>query len=125
MIVRSLVQKSFQNVWQRNTLTYALKQHWKYWRLTESQLGERVLIFVGTKYEFGKDGRGNILLIDKVHSLDSSRYWLASSYNKRIATGLEPDKKDKEFLRLLFAKNCNPYEDKAIPAAPKYFVVEL
>ena len=88
-------------------------------------MGERGLILVDTKYEFGKDGRVNILLIDEVHTLDSSRYWLASSYNERIATGLEPDKKDKEFLRLLFAKNCNPYEDKAIPAAPKYFVVEL
>lgn len=86
---------------------------------------ERGLILVDTKYEFGKDEDGNILLIDEVHTPDSSRYWLASSYSDRIATGLEPENIDKEFLRLWFAKNCNPYEDEVIPAAPKDLVVEL
>ena len=86
---------------------------------------ERGLILVDTKYEFGKDEDGNILLIDEVHTPDSSRYWLASSYNERISSGLEPENIDKEFLRLWFAKNCNPYEDEVIPEAPKDLVVEL
>uniref|UniRef100_A0A7S2R7F3 phosphoribosylaminoimidazolesuccinocarboxamide synthase n=1 Tax=Eucampia antarctica TaxID=49252 RepID=A0A7S2R7F3_9STRA len=86
---------------------------------------ERGLILVDTKYEFGKDEEGNILLIDEVHTPDSSRYWLASSYTERISTGLEPENIDKEFLRLWFAKNCNPYEDEVLPEAPKDLVVEL
>ena len=87
--------------------------------------GERGLILVDTKYEFGKDEEGNILLIDEVHTPDSSRYWLAASYEQRIADGLEPENIDKEFLRLWFAKNCDPYKDEVLPDAPKDLVVEL
>lgn len=86
---------------------------------------ERGLILVDTKYEFGKDEEGNILLIDEVHTPDSSRYWLAASYEKRIAEGLEPENIDKEFLRLWFTKNCDPYNDEVLPDAPKDLVTEL
>ena len=86
---------------------------------------ERGLILVDTKYELGKDEDGNILLIDEVHTPDSSRYWLASSYEERMAQGLEPENIDKEFLRLWFAKNCDPYKDETLPEAPKDLVVEL
>jgi len=86
---------------------------------------KRGLILVDTKYEFGKDDDDNVVLIDEVHTPDSSRYWLANSYNERIAQGLEPENIDKEFLRLWFAKKCDPYKDEVLPEAPKDLVVEL
>ena len=83
------------------------------------------LILVDTKYEFGRDASGKIVVVDEIHTPDSSRYWLASSYQERIAQGLEPENIDKEFLRLWFAKNTDPYNDKALPAAPQELVEEL
>ncbi len=86
---------------------------------------KRGLILVDTKYEFGKDENGIIRLIDEVNTPDSSRYWLADSYETRIAAGQEPENIDKEFLRLWFAENCDPYKDEVLPEAPKELVVEL
>src|SRR6185437_6180296 len=83
------------------------------------------LILVDTKYELGKDIDGNILLIDEVHTPDSSRYWLADSYEARFAAAQEPENIDKEFLRLWFAKNCDPYKDQVLPAAPQDLIVTL
>jgi len=84
------------------------------------------LILVDTKYEFGRDAEtGEILLIDEVHTPDSSRYWLASTYEQKIAQGEEPDNIDKEFLRLWFSKHCDPYKDETLPTAPRDLVVEL
>ncbi|CAI7830145.1 unnamed protein product, partial [Closterium sp. NIES-54] len=87
--------------------------------------GEHGLILVDTKYEFGKDSNGNIRLIDEVHTPDSSRYWIASTYEQRHAEGLEPQNIDKEFLRLWFRKNCDPYNDKTLPAPPAHLITEL
>lgn len=87
---------------------------------------QRGLILVDTKYEFGKDANdGTIRLIDEVNTPDSSRYWLANSYQTRIDAGMEPENIDKEFLRLWFAENCDPYKDEVLPEAPKELVVEL
>lgn len=83
------------------------------------------LILVDTKYELGKDEAGNIILIDEIHTPDSSRYWLAESYEERFAQSQEPENIDKEFLRLWFAKNCDPYNDKVLPDAPEDLIVTL
>ena len=83
------------------------------------------LILVDTKYEFGKDKDGVITLIDEIHTPDSSRFWISDSYKERIAGGQEPENIDKEFLRLWFAKNCDPYNDDTLPAAPDVLVAEL
>ncbi|KAK8947402.1 hypothetical protein KSP39_PZI006761 [Platanthera zijinensis] len=83
------------------------------------------LLLVDTKYEFGKDKDGNIMLIDEVHTPDSSRYWIANSYEERFNSGLEPENMDKEFLRLWFKDHCNPYEDEVLPDAPEGLVCEL
>lgn len=83
------------------------------------------LILVDTKYEMGKDAQGNILLIDEIHTPDSSRYWIADSYEERIAAGQEPENIDKEFLRLWFKEHCDPYNDAVLPPAPEELVVEL
>uniref|UniRef100_A0A7S0CFC0 phosphoribosylaminoimidazolesuccinocarboxamide synthase n=1 Tax=Proboscia inermis TaxID=420281 RepID=A0A7S0CFC0_9STRA len=87
---------------------------------------EHGLILVDTKYEMGKDiSDGTILMIDEMHTPDSSRYWLASSYEERISQGKEPENIDKEFLRLWFTGKCDPYKDEVIPDAPKELVTEL
>ena len=80
---------------------------------------ERGLILVDTKFEFGRDEQGNIILIDEILTPDSSRYWIAASYNERFGAGLEPENIDKEFLRRWFVKNCDPYNDENLPDAPK------
>ncbi|GMH93226.1 hypothetical protein TL16_g12569, partial [Triparma laevis f. inornata] len=86
---------------------------------------DRGLILVDTKFELGKDENGDIILIDEVLTPDSSRYWIKSSYEERIAAGKEPENIDKEFLRLWFSKNCDPYADEVLPDAPKDMVCEL
>ena len=83
------------------------------------------MILVDTKYEMGLDSDGNITLIDEIHTPDSSRYWLANTYEQRMADGEEPENIDKEFLRLWFVDNCDPYNDKVLPTAPEELVVEL
>ncbi len=75
------------------------------------------LILVDTKYEFGLDNDGRLVLADEVHTPDSSRYWLAKSYEARMAAGQEPESLDKEFLRLWVNERCDPYKDD-IPEIP-------
>jgi phosphoribosylaminoimidazole-succinocarboxamide synthase len=83
------------------------------------------LILVDTKYELAKDGSGGIVLVDEIHTPDSSRYWIANSFEERLDQGEEPENIDKEFLRLWFKEHCNPYADEVLPAAPRELIVEL
>jgi phosphoribosylaminoimidazole-succinocarboxamide synthase len=62
------------------------------------------LILVDTKYEFGRLPDGQVVLIDEVHTPDSSRFWVADTYKERVAAGEEPENFDKEFLRLWYAE---------------------
>ncbi len=86
---------------------------------------EHGLILVDTKYEFGLDENGTLTLIDEIHTPDSSRYWKLGSYEERMASGAEPEYFDKEFLRLWFKDNCDPYNDPTLPEAPKDLIAEL
>ncbi len=86
---------------------------------------ERGLILVDTKYEFGVSSDGEILLIDEIHTPDSSRYWLADSYTERLAAGQEPNMIDKEFFRLWFRERCDPYKDAVLPTPPEDLIAEL
>ncbi len=85
----------------------------------------RGLILVDTKYEFGLDSEGQIRLIDELHTPDSSRYWIADSYEQRLAEGREPDMIDKEFFRLWFRERCDPYKDATLPTPPDDLIAEL
>ena len=85
----------------------------------------RGLVLVDTKFEFGLADDGTCVLIDEVLTPDSSRYWLAHSYEARHAAGQEPENIDKEFLRLWYRERCDPYKDEVIPAAPDELVCEL
>lgn len=61
---------------------------------------ERGLILVDSKYEMGYDSGGTLCVGDEVHTPDSSRYWIAASYEERFLQGEEPESLDKEFFRL-------------------------
>ena len=53
----------------------------------QQEAAKRGLLLVDTKYEFGRDAEGNVRLIDEIHTPDSSRYWVADSYEARHAAG--------------------------------------
>ena len=78
---------------------------------------EAGMILVDTKYEFGCSPDGQVVLIDEVHTPDSSRFWRADTYEERIAAGEEPENFDKEFIRLAYAEK-GYRGDGAIPFMP-------
>ncbi|MBC7479209.1 MAG: phosphoribosylaminoimidazolesuccinocarboxamide synthase [Pseudorhodobacter sp.] len=78
---------------------------------------ERGLILVDTKYEFGLDDQGQILLADEIHTPDSSRYWLTSGYDAAFASGTRPPSFDKDVIRAWVVARCDPYKDP-IPEIP-------
>jgi len=84
---------------------------------------ERGLILVDTKYEFGLDRDGQIILADEIHTPDSSRYWVRESYDRRFAAGEPPETLDKDFLRRWVALRCDPYRDP-IPPIPSEIILE-
>lgn len=84
---------------------------------------QRGLILVDTKYEFGTDADGQIMLADEIHTPDSSRYWFAESYPQRFEQGLRPESFDKDFVRAWVAERCDPYNDP-IPEIPEAMLVE-
>jgi phosphoribosylaminoimidazole-succinocarboxamide synthase len=86
---------------------------------------EHGLILVDTKYEFGLDDNGAVVLIDEIHTPDSSRWWFADSYEKRLAAGEPPEFFDKEFLRLWFREHSDPYKDAVLPEAPPELIQEM
>lgn len=62
------------------------------------------LTLVDTKYEFGLDAAGELVIIDEVHTPDSSRFWRSTTVEERLDQGLEPENMDKEVLRLRLAE---------------------
>lgn len=82
------------------------------------------LILVDTKYEFGLDKDGNLMLIDEIHTPDSSRFWKAETYAKRLKEGLEPESFDKEFLRLWYVNKGYKGEGKP-PKMPSELAVKM
>jgi phosphoribosylaminoimidazole-succinocarboxamide synthase len=89
----------------------------------QAMAAERGLILVDTKYEFGLDADGRIILADEIHTPDSSRYWFAETYAARFAAGEKPESFDKDFVRNWVAARCDPYKDE-IPAIPQELVLE-
>ncbi|MFP4351204.1 MAG: phosphoribosylaminoimidazolesuccinocarboxamide synthase [Puniceicoccaceae bacterium] len=82
-------------------------------------------ILADTKYEMGLDADGELILIDEIHTPDSSRFWKAESLPGRLSRGEEPESADKEFLRLWYAGRCDPYRDEILPEAPDDLRIEL
>jgi len=71
----------------------------KLFREGQRLCAERGLILVDTKYEFGKTPDGEIVVIDEIHTPDSSRFWYSASYEARFEAGQDPESFDKEYVR--------------------------
>jgi phosphoribosylaminoimidazole-succinocarboxamide synthase len=78
---------------------------------------QRGLILVDTKYEMGLDPDGELLLVDEVHTSDSSRYWYAHSYGRALSDGSDPEALDKEYVRRWLVERGYRGEGKA-PVLP-------
>jgi phosphoribosylaminoimidazole-succinocarboxamide synthase len=83
------------------------------------------LILVDTKYEFGLDEQGKLLLIDELHTSDSSRYWDHTDWLAAMQSQREPKSFDKELIRLWYKAHSNPYEDAVLPEAPAELIDEV
>lgn len=82
---------------------------------------QRGLILADTKYEFGLDADGRIVLADEIHTPDSSRFWKAATYDARFEAGERPDSFDKDVVRAWVAQRCDPYKDE-IPEIPEAII---
>ncbi len=89
----------------------------------QAMAAARGLILVDTKYEFGLDAAGHILLADEIHTPDSSRYWLANGYDAAFAAGTRPPSFDKDVIRSWVVARCDPYSDP-IPDIPDDMITE-
>ena len=84
------------------------------------------LILVDTKYEFGKTADGRIVLIDEIHTPDSSRYFYAEGYEERQAKGEAQKQLSKEFVReWLMDNGFQGLEGQTMPDMPESFVNEV
>ena len=107
-----------KNIIERKIVTPKV---WKEMKLAALKLFDRGtkicakagIILVDTKYEFGLDSKGRLILIDEIHTPDSSRFWIKKTYKERFKKGLEPENFDKEFLRLWYAKRG--YKGDGVP----------
>lgn len=87
----------------------------------QEMAAERGLILADTKYEFGTDADGTIILADEIHTPDSSRFWLAKGYEAAFRDGTRPSSFDKDVIRAWVDARCDPYNDP-IPEIPKELI---
>lgn len=83
------------------------------------------LILVDCKFEFGINKDGEIIVIDEIFTPDSSRFWMANTYQEKFTQGLEPDVLDKEFFRSWLMKEKNFSGDGPIPDVPDSVKIEF
>ena len=101
---------------QMEKVTYALYDY------GNKLLAKNNLILVDTKYEFGLLN-GKLVLIDEIHTPDSSRFWIKDTYDKKFLNNEEPDKLDKEYVRQYLAKQGFT-GDGPIPHIPDEIKIE-
>ncbi len=90
----------------------------------QAKAAERGLILVDTKYEMGLNRDGEIVVIDEIHTPDSSRYWYAEDYEQRFARGESPRSLDKEYVRRWFVEEHGYKGEGAPPALPDEVRIE-
>jgi phosphoribosylaminoimidazole-succinocarboxamide synthase len=90
----------------------------------QARAAERGLILVDTKYEMGRAPNGDIIVIDEIHTPDSSRYWYAGDYTQRLAAGQEPRSLDKEFVRRWLVEEAGYRGEGPPPVVPDDIRVE-
>mgnify|MGYP000483526241 CR=1 FL=1 len=109
-----VVERGLMTLDQFDHCSYITHQVFAFGQFVASQQG---LILADTKYEFGIDDNGTILLCDEVHTCDSSRFWHSSSYMERFLAGEEPEKFDKDIVRDYVRERCDPYNEP-LPKIP-------
>ncbi|WP_320195647.1 phosphoribosylaminoimidazolesuccinocarboxamide synthase [Agrobacterium rosae] len=115
-----IIEKGLLTQSQWETLsTYALAL----FKRGQEVAAKQGLILVDTKYEFGTDENGTIILADEIHTPDSSRYWMADTYGQAFQDGTRPQSFDKDFVRAWVAERCDPYKDD-IPEIPQELVLQ-
>jgi phosphoribosylaminoimidazole-succinocarboxamide synthase len=90
----------------------------------QAHAAKRGLILADTKYEMGLARDGSIVVIDEIHTPDSSRYWYAEDYEQRLAAGEEPRSLDKEYVRRWLANEAKWTGDGPPPEMPPEVRVE-
>lgn len=90
----------------------------------QARAAERGLILADTKYELGVTADGEVIVIDEIHTPDSSRYWYADDYEARLAAGQEPRSLDKEYVRRYLAEEAGYKGDGPPPPLPDHVRVE-
>jgi phosphoribosylaminoimidazole-succinocarboxamide synthase len=90
----------------------------------QARAAERGLILVDTKYEMGRAPSGEIVVIDEIHTPDSSRYWYAEDYAQRMAEKQEPRSLDKEYVRRWLAEQAGYRGEGDPPEVPDDVRVE-
>ncbi len=90
----------------------------------QAHAAKQGLILADTKYEMGLDPEGNLVLIDEIHTPDSSRYWYAADYAQRLAAGEEPRSLDKEYVRRWLAGEAKWRGDGPPPEMPAEIRIE-
>lgn len=87
---------------------------------------ERGLILVDTKYEFGKTEDGTIVLIDEIHTPDSSRYFYLEGYEENQANGIQQKQLSKEFVRQWLIENgFQGKEGQQVPEMTEEYVASV
>ncbi|MDP2649761.1 MAG: phosphoribosylaminoimidazolesuccinocarboxamide synthase [bacterium] len=122
-----------KQILQRRIVTKRIYSQMKKTALQLFERGTKIcakagIILVDTKYEFGlydpsADG-GKLVLVDEIHTPDSSRFWIKATYKKRFSSGEEPENFDKEFLRLWFKEKGYSGEGKP-PKMPPDFIAKV
>ena len=105
----TLTQKQWDEMARMTLDLFAAGQAWA---------KQRGLILVDTKYEFGVDSSGKLLVIDEIHTPDSSRYWIADGSDERFRKGEEQKNLDKEFFRQWLIKERNYKGEGPLPQIP-------
>ena len=93
--------------------------------LGQSVAEQNGLLLADTKYEIGRDANGQLMLIDEIHTPDSSRWWAADTFEERKAAGQEPESLDKELLRQWMKQHSEPYTSNTMPEPPDELRLEL
>ena len=118
ILVRGIVSKDDYEILEK--YTYALFER------GTALAAQRGLILVDTKYEFGKTASGEIVLIDEIHTPDSSRYFYADGYEERQAAGEAQKQLSKEFVRQwLISQNFQGLEGQTLPEMSDEYIASV
>jgi phosphoribosylaminoimidazole-succinocarboxamide synthase len=92
-----------QGLLSQEDYDYIAKKSVELYKFGVEHCAKQGVILVDTKYEFGRTPDGEIVVIDEIHTPDSSRFWITETYDEKFKAGEEPDNINKEYLRLWLA----------------------